>query len=334
VAVLLLVILLAVFFGFTNGLNDAANVIASLITTRTATPGQAVTVAGVFQIAGALLAGSAVADTFGTLVRVSPERTMAVVGAGLTGALAWNLLVWWKGLPSSSSHALTGGLVGAAVAEAGAGAVRWVGMNGWRPAGVVAVLASLAISPLVGLAVGWGLTRAGRRVLGRATREVVGPIRAGQWLATAGLSFAHGANDAQHAMGMITLVLVARGDLAFFDVPLWVKLVGAGALTVGTVSGGWNIVRTVGEGIYRLRTLDGLVSEAGSAAVIYGAAIVGGPVSTTHVVASSIVGVGAAQRSAHVKWPVVGEILGAWVVTLPASAVIGFAALPLWRWIT
>jgi len=334
VPLLLLVVLLAVFFGFTNGLNDAANVVASLISTRTASPGRAVSVAGLFQVAGALLAGTAVADTFGTLVEVPAGETVAVVGAGLTGALTWNLLVWWKGLPSSSSHALTGGLVGAAMAEAGSGAVRWAGMNGWRPAGVLAVLASLAVSPVIGLGVGWVLIRLARRFLRRATREVVAPIRGAQWAATAGLSFAHGANDAQHAMGMITLVLLARGDIATFDVPLWVKLVGAGALTVGTVSGGWRIVRTVGEGIYRLRVLDGLASELGSAAVIYGAAVVGGPVSTTHVVASSIVGVGAAQRSAHVRWKVVGDILGAWVVTLPASAAIGFVSLPLWRWIS
>jgi PiT family inorganic phosphate transporter len=184
------------------------------------------------------------------------------------------------------------------------------------------VLTALAVSPALGSLAGWLAEVAGRRALRRADRRVSGPLRRGQWATSAALAFAHGTNDAQKTMGLITLALVAAGSLPTFEVPLWVKVVCAGAMTLGTTLGGWRIVRTLGRGIYRIRPLEGLASQGSSAVVIGGAAALGAPVSTTHVVASSVVGAGAARRRRHVRWPVVREILLAWVVTMPACAAI------------
>ncbi|GAB7005811.1 inorganic phosphate transporter [Nocardioides sp. AN3] len=317
------VVLLAIAFDLTNGFHDSSNSIAAPVATRAMAPGTAVTVAAVFTILGPILAGTAVADTVGGLVDVSSDTTLMILFASLVAALAWNLATWWWGLPSSSSHALVGGLVGAGIAVGGLDAVHWGGFDGWRPVGVVGVLSALAISPLLGAFAGWSGELLARRSLRRARRGVTRTILRGEWLTCAALSFAHGTNDAQKTMGVITLALVAGGSLPSFVVPLWVKVVCATALTVGTALGGWRIVRTVGRGIYRIRPLDGLVSQASGTVVIGGAAILGAPVSTTHVVASSVAGVGAGRRWRHVRWPVVGEIGLAWLVTLPACAVLG-----------
>lgn len=330
---LILAILMALAFDVTNGFHDAANAIAALVATRAARPGQAVALVSVFYLIGPLLAGTAVADTVGGIVTVSPARVVPVVGAGLTGALAWNLLTWWRGLPSSSSHGLVGGLVGAALAEAGADAVEWGGFDGFHPVGVLGVLTVLALAPLVGFAVGFAVQRTAAFSLRRARREIERPIRRAEWGTAAALAFSHGANDAQKTMGVITLLLVAEGELDRFVVPLWVKLAAGLALTLGTSFGGWRIARTIGRGIYRLHPLEGLVSQSGSAAVILGAAAIGAPVSTSQVVASSVVGVGAEQRWRHVRWAVVREMGLAWVVTIPVSALLAAGALPLWRWL-
>ncbi|MEQ6901508.1 inorganic phosphate transporter [Nocardioides sp. YIM 152588] len=319
------VVLLAVGFDVTNGFHDSSNSVAAPVATRAMRPFTAVAVAAVFTILGPILAGTAVADTVGGLVTYEPDDTLRILFAALLAAVAWNLITWWRGLPSSSSHALVGGLVGAGVALGGLGAIDWGGFDGWRPRGVAAVLAVLAISPVLGLLAGWLGEMLAARSLRRAHRGVTRAIRGGEWVTSAALAFAHGTNDAQKTMGVITLALVATGSLDAFAVPLWVKLVCAGALTVGTALGGWRIVRTVGRGIYRIRPLDGLVSQASSSVVIGGAAALGAPVSTTHVVASSVAGVGTGRRWRHVRWPVVREIALAWVVTLPASAGIGAA---------
>lgn len=322
----------ALLFDVTNGFHDSANAIAALVTTRAARPGQAVLLAAAFHVLGPLLFGTAVADTIAGIVTVPRGDVVTVVAAALTGAVAWNLITWSRGMPSSSSHALVGGLVGAALVSAGRHAVRWGGLHGVRPVGVVGVLLSLAVSPLLGFAAGFAGMRAGRRALRRAHRRIEGPIRGGEWATAAALAFSHGANDAQKTMGIVTALLLATGHLRVFAVPLWVKLAAAAALSVGTSLGGWRIVRTIGTGVYRIRPLDGLVSQAGSAAVILGSAAIGAPVSTTHVVASSVVGVGAAHGHRRVRWAVTTEMATAWLVTLPAAALLGAAALPFWRW--
>ena len=323
---LAVLVLLAVVFDVTNGFHDSSNSVAAPVATRAMRPAVAVAVAAVFTILGPILAGTAVADTVGGLISVGTANTVPILLASLMAAVTWNLLTWWWGLPSSSSHALVGGLVGAAVVVGGVGAVQWGGFDGWRPIGVVGVLVALAVSPLVGGLAGWLGEFAARRSLRRARRGVTRSILRGEWVTSSALAFAHGTNDAQKTMGLITLALVATGTIPSFVVPLWVKLVCAVALTVGTSLGGWRIVRTIGRGIYRIRPLDGLMSQASSALVIGGSAALGAPVSTTHVVASSVVGVGAQRRWRHVRWAVVREIALAWVVTLPACAGMAAAA--------
>ncbi|MGA7988637.1 MAG: inorganic phosphate transporter [Candidatus Dormiibacterota bacterium] len=328
---LIVALMMAIVFAFTNGVHDSSNAVAALVATRVARPAQAVALAATFHIVGPILLGTAVANTVGGIVQVGHKEVVAVVGAGLSSAVAWNLLTWWRGLPSSSSHALVGGLVGAAVFEAGGTAVRWGGLNGIFPIGVLGVLFVLAISPILGFVAGLLLELLAKRLLRRARTSIETVIRRSEWVTGAALAFSHGANDASKASGVITLLLLAHGEIHSFDVPVWVKLVAAMALTAGTALGGWRIVRTVGSGIYRIRPLDGLISQGGSAAIIFGSALVGGPVSTTHVVASSIAGVGSGRRWRHVRWAVMGEILLAWVVTLPASAILGAIALLAWR---
>ena len=327
---IVLVVVLALAFDLSNGFHDASNAIAAPVATGAMRPGQAVTVSAVFNLLGPILVGTAVADTVGGILAVDPALMVGVLACSLLAALGWNLATWWWGLPSSSSHALVGAMVGAGLVTAGTGAVVWGGFDGLRPSGVVGVLLALAISPLLGAGVGGLGEVLARRALRRARRGVERGVRRGEWVTAAALAFSHGANDAQKTMGLITAALLAVGAISTFAVPLWVKVACAAALTVGSALGGWRIVRTIGRGIYRLRPLDGLVSQAASAGVIGGAALLGAPVSTTHVVASSVVGVGAARRRRHVRWPVVQEILAAWLVTMPACALA--AGLLAWVW--
>lgn len=326
-----LAVAFTIAFAATNGFNDAANAIATLVATRGARPGQAVVLSAVFNMLGALLVGTAVAGTIAGIVTAPPERALAIIGSGVLAATAWNLLTWWRGLPSSSGHALTGGLVGAALATEGLDAVRWGGLDGWRPVGVFGVLIALAVSPPVGLAVAFVFVRLARRLLRRATRRVGTPIQASEWPMTAALSFSHGANDAQKAMGVVAALLLAGGRTASLTVPLWVKLACGAALTVGTALGGWRIVTTVGRRIFRLTPLDAFASQSASTAAILAASYVGAPVSTTHVVASSVVGVGGGRRRwRHVRWPVVRAMAFAWLLTLPACTALGGVTVTVW----
>jgi len=318
-----LVILLGIAFDVSNGFHDSSNAIAALVATRAARPGPAVVLASVFTILGPVLVATAVADTVGGLLDVDPQETMAVLLSALVAGLLWNIATWYRGLPSSSSHALVGGLVGAGLVVAGPSAIVWGGFNGVFPYGVLGVLVGLAVSPLLGAAVAWIAAMAATRATRRASRQLRSPVLRGEWVTAATLSFAHGANDAQKTMGLLTLALVAGGVIPEFVVPLWVKLACGLALTVGTALGGWRIVRTIGRRIYRLRPLDGLVSSGSSSVIIGLASAVGAPVSTTHVVSSSVVGVGASRRRRHVGWVVVRDILLAWVVTLPGCALLG-----------
>src|SRR3954454_13675874 len=247
-----LAIAFALAFTLTNGFHDASNAIATLVATRGARPAQAITLSAAFNLLGAVVFGTAVATTIAGIVTVADAEVVAVIGSGLLAATIWNLVTWWRGLPSSSGHALVGGLVGSALAEAGTGAVNWGGLDGWHPVGVLGVLIALAASPVIGLGFGLAISRGLRRLLRRITRSAHGPIRGSEWAMAAALSFSHGANDAQKAMGAVAALLLATGLLDSFSVPLWVKLSCGLALPVGTALGGWRIVRPVGRRIFRL----------------------------------------------------------------------------------
>lgn len=329
---LLIAIALALTFALTNGFHDAANAIATLVATRGATPGRAIVLSSIFNLLGAVLLGTAVADTIGKIVTVSPAQTIAVIGSGLAGATAWNIITWWRGLPSGSGQALVGGLVGAALAEGGTSAVNWGGFDGWHPVGVVGTLVALFLSPPIGFAVGFLLLRVLTRLSRRWTRRWGGPVVGAEWAAAAALSYSHGANDAQKAMGVIAALLVAGGQLDTFAVPLWVKVACGAALTLGTALGGWRIVRTIGRRIFRLRPVDSLASQSSSATVIFTASLIGAPVSTTQVVASSVVGIGAGRRRwRHVRWRIVRDMLVAWATTIPAAAGLAIVFLGIWE---
>jgi PiT family inorganic phosphate transporter len=329
-----LAILMAFAFALTNGFHDAANAIATLVTTRVARPLPAIALAAVCNLLGPLLLGAAVANTIAGIVQVPSDQEVAVVGAGLTGAVAWNVFTWLRGLPSSSSHALVGGLVGATLVAAGPHAVNWGGIEGGRPVGVFGVLIALTVSPVVGFGAAWVMTRFARRGLRRASVRVDGAVRSGQWFTSGLLAFSHGANDASKSVGVMAALLLATGKISTLQAPLWTKLLCASALTLGTAMGGWTIVRTIGSRIVRVRPLDGLVSQGSSAAVILGSSLLGAPVSTTQVVSSSIVGIGIGRRRArHVNWRIVRSISLAWVTTLPAAGILAVVSYPLWRWL-
>lgn len=335
---LIIAIGFALSFALTNGFHDASNAIATLVATRGATPGQAVLLSAVFNMAGAVFLGTAVADTIGKIVTVPQAQMVAVVGAGLAGATVWNLLTWWLGLPSSSGHSLVGGLVGAAVADGvlsgygGLKSVQWGGFEGWHPTGVFGVLIALFISPPLGFAFAFVLLRLLRLISRRWTTRWSGPVRGGGWIAAAGLSFSHGGNDAQKSMGVIAVLLLAAGHTESMSVPLWAKIATGVALTMGTALGGWRIVRTIGRRIFSLTPIDSFSSQTSSTAVILGASLIGAPVSTTQVVASSVVGVGAGRRRwQHVRWQIVREMGVAWLTTIPAAAAMAVVVLLGWR---
>lgn len=332
-ALTFIAVVIVLVFDYTNGFHDAANVVATVIASRAMTPGQAVAVVGVFEFLGPLLGGTAVANTIGGFVDLSnlaASHAIVVVLAGLIGAIAWNLLTWWRGLPSSSSHALVGGLIGATVLAAGAEHVVW-GMDAWRSdghlTGVLKVLAALILSPLIGLVAGFAIHRLAMLLLRASHPRINTRLRRLQFVTTAALAFSHGANDAQKSMGIITLLLVLGGYLPAFSVPVWAMLACAMALTLGILTGGWRIVRTLGFSVYKVRPLHALDSQLTSASVIFTAALIGAPVSTSHVVASSIMGIGAAERPKAVRWGKAREIGHTWLLTLPASAAAGALAL-------
>jgi inorganic phosphate transporter, PiT family len=333
---LVVAVLLAVAFATTNGLHDASNAIATLVATRAASPLQGIVLAAIFNLLGPLLVGAAVADTIGGIVTVAPSAAIEVIGSGVAAAVAWNLITWAFGLPSSSGQALVGGLVGAALVEGGSQAVYWGGFDGLQPVGVFGTLVALAISPPLGALGALVVIRALRRLARRATRRWRAPVRGGQWVMSAALAFSHGANDAQKSVGVIAALLLAAGEIdTLTAAPTWATLGCAAALTAGTALGGWRIIRTVGRRIYRIQPLDGLSSQTASAGVILGASFLGGPTSTTQVVASSVVGIGAGRRRLrHVRWEVVRQMGFAWLITIPATAGLAIGMLAVWRLLT
>jgi PiT family inorganic phosphate transporter len=316
--ILVIVVGTALAFDFTNGFHDTANVVATAISTRAIAPKPAIAFASILNFVGAFISLK-VAATVGTGFVDTHAITTTVVFAGLIGAIAWNLITWYYGLPSSSSHALIGGLVGAVIASQGSGAV-----NG---DGILAKLIVPAIAaPLVAFLVAGTAILLVYRIVGRLRP---GPVsrgfRLGQLASSGLLALSHGTNDAQKTMGLITLALVAHGNIAAnnFHVPVWVVISAASAISLGTFSGGWRIIRTMGTRIIKMDAAQGFAAQGAGAAVILAATSVGYPLSTTHVISGGITGAGAAKRFSAVRWGVAGNIVSAWVLTLPAAAAFG-----------
>jgi PiT family inorganic phosphate transporter len=312
----------ALFFDFLNGLHDAANSIATIVSTRVLRPQYAVFWAAFFNFIAFMFFGLHVAETIGKGIVDAEVVTPAVIFAALTGAIVWNILTWWLGIPSSSSHALIGGLVGAAVAKAGSAAIVWAGLTKTVAAIVLSPATGFVLALLLILAVSWLFVRQTPFAVDRT-------FRVAQFVSASLYSLGHGGNDAQKTMGIIAVLLYSQGMLGgTFHVPLWVVLTCQGALALGTLFGGWRIVHTMGSKITRLNPMQGFCAETGGAITLFGATWLGIPVSTTHTITGAIVGVGAARRVSAVRWGIAGNIVIAWVVTLPATAAI--AAFTYW----
>lgn len=327
-------VIVVLVFDYTNGFHDAANIVATVIASRAMTPVQAVIVVGVFEFLGPLLGGTAVANTIGKFVELGgilPLLSLAMLLCGLIGAIVWNLGTWYFGIPSSSSHALVGGLIGAVVVGVGVDHVVWgfQELLDGRLTGIVKVLAALILSPLIGFWVGFAIHRILSVLLRAATPAANRHLRFAQFFTAAGLAFAHGANDAQKSMGILTLVLLLGGFIPHFAVPFWVMLACATAMTLGILSGGWRIVRTLGFAIYRVRPIHALGSQLTSGLVIMSASLGGAPVSTTHIVATSIMGIGASERPRAVRWAKAKDIATTWLITIPGAALVAILAYAL-----
>jgi PiT family inorganic phosphate transporter len=313
------IVLLALVFDFTNGFHDAANSIATVVSTRVLTPSMAVIWAAFFNFAAVLVFHTGVANTVGKTV--DPEVVSeAVIFAGLTGAVTWNFLTWWLGLPTSSSHALIGGFAGAGVAKAGFSVL--------NAASLEKTVLFIAVSPLLGMALGFTLMLANLWLFRRATpARVDGLFRRLQLVSAAAFSLGHGGNDAQKTMGIISALLVGAGYLKLeangdLPVPPWVVVAAYSAISLGTLVGGWRIVKTLGQRITALKPVGGFSAETAAAISLYLATHLGIPVSTTHTITGAIVGVGSTRRLSAVRWGVAGRIVWAWVLTIPAAAAI------------
>jgi len=321
---LLCVIVLAVIFDFINGFHDTANAIATSVSTRVLSPKAAVTMAAIMNLAGAF-AGTAVAKTVGAGIVDPAGITQATVVSALISAIAWDLITWYLGLPTSSSHAILSSIVGAAVASSGASVV--------ISKGVYKVLLGLFLSPLAGLAIGFFLMVALMRVFERTSATSVNHIFSRLQILSAGyMAFSHGNNDAQKTMGIITMALVSYYHLPSFDVPGWVIVVCALAMAFGTAAGGWRIIKTLGGRLAPLRPIHGFAAETSAATVIEIASRIGLPLSTTHVITSTIMGVGTAKRVTAVRWVVGGNIILAWVLTIPACGILSWLICKVLTW--
>jgi PiT family inorganic phosphate transporter len=315
-------ILVALVFDYINGFHDAANSIATVVSTRVLTPGKAVIWAAFFNFVAAFTFGTAVAKTVGSGLVDLSVITFAVIFAGLMGAIVWDLITWYYGLPTSSSHALIGGYAGAAVAKAGFGAI--------IPAGWTKTLIFIVLAPMIGMTLGFLLM-----VLILWTFQRTSPGRVDGWfrrlqlVSAAAYSLGHGGNDAQKTMGIIAGVLFAGGYLTEFRIDLWVVLAAHAAIALGTLSGGWRIIHTMGSRITKLQPVGGFAAETAGAISLFTATHLGVPVSTTHTITGAIIGVGSIKRLSAVRWGVAGRIVWAWILTIPAS---GFIAAATW-WI-
>lgn len=308
------VIALSLIFDFLNGVHDSSNVVATMISSRAISPRKALTMTALAEFSGPFIFGVAVANTIGNEVVVATSISVQVLLAALISAISWNLLTWYLGFPSSSSHAMIGGFIGAVVMGAGWSAIKLHGLE--------KILIALFTSPIIGFVFGYIILRVILLLSWSATPRINSLFKRSQVLTGLALALSHGANDAQKTMGIITLALLIGGEINTFTVPLWVIIICAGMIALGTSVGGWKLIRTLGGKFYKIRPVDGLASQLTSAVVILGASIVGGPVSTTQVVSSAIMGVGAAERVNKVRWGVAQEILTAWLLTIPATALV------------
>jgi PiT family inorganic phosphate transporter len=311
---ILAVIVLSLVFDFLNGIHDSSNIVATMISSRAFSPRTALAVTAVAEFSGPFIFGVAVAETIGNGIIDSAVINEHVILAALIGAIFWNLLTWYLGIPSSSSHALIGGLIGAVVIGIGWQSVQWWGLE--------KTLIALFTSPILGFLFGFVILRIIFLLSWNATPRINIFFKRSQILTAVALALSHGANDAQKTMGVITLALLTGGVIHEFAVPLWVILLSASMIALGTSLGGWRLIRTLGAKFFKVKPVDGFASQLASAVVILGASFLGGPVSTTQVVSSAIMGVGTAERANKVRWGVAQEIAIAWLLTIPASALV------------
>lgn len=313
------VVILALCFDFVNGFHDTANAIATCVSTRAIRPGLAILGTAVLNFIGAMIS-TGVAKTIGGDIVMSPDLIdTTVIIAGLIGAITWNLLTWWFGMPSSSSHALIGGMLGAILYAAGTIAVNWMG--------ILKIVASLVLSPIAAMVVGYCILKIvfffchsfKPAIVNQSANKL-------QVLSAALMAFSHGSNDAQKSMGIITLALVTGGVINSMEVPTYVKILCAAAMALGTSFGGWKIIRTVGGKIFKMHPIHGFAADLNSAVVILSATLMHLPVSTTHVVSGSIMGVGSAERVKAVHWAVARNMVYAWIMTIPCTAMMGALA--------
>ena len=310
--ILIVVIVLGLGFDLLNGIHDSSNIVATMISSRAFSPRVALGVTAVAEFSGPFIFGVAVATTIGSDVVSSKVITVVVILAALVGAILWDLLTWYLGFPSSSSHALIGGIIGAVVMGSGWKVIQWQGL--------IKILLTLLTSPFIGFIIGWLLLKIVVILSWKASPRINGFFKHSQIVTGIALALAHGANDAQKTMGIITLALLTAGYLKVFAVPLWVVAICALMIALGTSIGGWRLIRTLGGKFYKIRPINGFTSQLASSIVILGASLIGGPVSTTQVVSSSIMGVGAAERANKVRWGVAEEIAAAWLLTIPLTA--------------
>jgi PiT family inorganic phosphate transporter len=312
--IIITIIALALVFDLLNGIRDSSNLVATVISSRALSPRWALGLTAVAEFLGPIIFGVAVATAIGNEI-VSPESiNLQVIIAALSAAIIWNLVTLLMGLPSSSSHALIGGLVGAVIVDTGWSSIHFNGL--------LKVLIVLFISPIIGFIAGVIITKLILWMCSRATPRVNSVFKSGQLVTSVALALSHGANDAQKTMGIITMALVTGGILSTFVVPVWVVLACASVISIGTALGGRRLIRTLGAKFYKIHPVDGFSSQLASSLVIIGSSLLGGPVSTTQVVSSAIMGVGAADRVNKVRWGVAGEILVAWLLTIPAAGAL------------
>jgi PiT family inorganic phosphate transporter len=309
---LIFVIVLALIVVFLNGMRDSSAIVATMISSRAFSPRTALGMTAIAEFIGPFLFGVTVARTIGSDIVDSHSLTLEAIIAGLLGALVWNLITWFFGIPSSSSHALIGGLTGAVLISAGMDAIK---LNG-----LYKVLIALFASPIIGFVIGFITLRIIYFLARHATPHINDFFKRGQFFSTIALALSYGANDGQKMIGVITLSLMVGGQLSKFDIPLWVILCSAFAMAFGALLGGWRLIRTLGGKFYKVRPVHSFAAQLTSATVILTASLIGLPVSTTQVVSSSIIGVGSSERLGKVRWNVAQDILTAWIVTIPVSA--------------
>jgi inorganic phosphate transporter, PiT family len=338
-SVLLVVVIAAgLVFALSNGLHDASSVVATFISSGAASPRQAILLASVFGLVGAVFGGNAVADTISRVVDLPASPfLLPILLAAILGAVLWNLLTWKLGLPSSSTHALVGGIIGAVTVSSGFQHILW----GWHElasrshqlTGITMVVAALVFSPVLGFATAFILEKAAKILLRNAAFGLNKWLNRLQWVIAAALSYSHGANDTQKVIGILALAIMASGRSSIQEAPLWVRIAGGLVMFFGTLLGGWSIMKTIGRGIYDIQPVHSVNSQLASVGSILLATAAGAPISTTHVVVGSVMGVGAADQYKIVRWQIVKQIIMAWFVTIPAAAIVAAGVFLIFGWL-